>query len=70
MGKRSREEHICWKCSNEEPFENHLGVTLIQSGDSVIVINERSYEKAENRYFLDEHKRFKQSKRNELHDSS
>ena len=40
-----REKHhaecMCWKCFDKELSENHLGVALIQPGDSVIVMNER-----------------------------
>ena len=40
-----REKHrvlgMSWKCFDKELFENHLGVALIQPGDSVIVVNER-----------------------------
>ena len=32
---------MSWKCFDYELFENHLGVALIQPGDSVIVANER-----------------------------
>ena len=32
---------MSWKCFDRRLFENHLGVALIQPGDSVIVVNER-----------------------------
>ena len=32
---------MSWKCFGRNLFENHLGVALIQPGDSVIVVNER-----------------------------
>ena len=32
---------MSWKCFDRNLFENHLGVALIQPGDSVIVVNER-----------------------------
>ena len=32
---------MSWKCFDRNLFENHLGVALIQPGDSVIVANER-----------------------------
>ena len=32
---------MSWKCFGNELSENHLGVALIQPGDSVIVANER-----------------------------
>ena len=40
-----RERHhvlsMSWKCFDKELSEDHLGVALIQPGDSVIVANER-----------------------------
>ena len=33
--------YMSWKCFGRNLFENHLGVALIQPGDSVIVANER-----------------------------
>ena len=34
-------KYMSWKCFDRNLFENHLGVALIQPGDSVIVANER-----------------------------
>ena len=39
--KHRVDSYMCWKCFDEELSENHLGVALIQPGDSVIVVNER-----------------------------
>ena len=33
--------YMSWKCFGRNLFEYHLGVALIQPGDSVIVVNER-----------------------------
>ena len=42
--KHRVDSYMCWKCFDEELSENHLGVALIQPGDSVIVTNERFYD--------------------------